>query len=700
MSEESGVSLGSSDTDSDKRKYDSLNDSDDGENDKEDVELPPYHIRVKKQPRYKLVYTGGDAITRVAKAVCESRRTGMPLNTNVFIPPSSSDLLHELSLRLLSTERLEMTMTMNAVVRECETIASRGTYLRSSNVGDLQRMLRVYDDYTLANVRRGAKIDERHRLALFLTRMKIINALAVLQKTYGEQNDPYVNDHYWRESRQINNLELSRWMYANKVCHQQMLVVDESIGRLHPQYVAGHIIQHCTVECYWQSLLSFAAMWPYLKMSGHVVRMFDEMRIRAAFFLSYREMAVEVDNGRGGGGEGDVFSLKKQMDLSRTKILGLNLNLFGLMDMNNPDAELRPTTMQSSTLLDNVDMVKITDNYIHVNLDFAEECDRLLHAMQLDLRRIAGLAHNTILSDDCLGCGDEFRITASNVAQFEALIHEQVNGTFRTQISEEFRELLFLFYEQPNELEAFREYHSYEVITAQNCIAQQRPRDYKLLCDRFTAEHSDVVWQKLRSQFDEPAYPIMCIIALGYYMQQALRGARILTYFADMCKSGGGLEPFAHIDERAKANRKVASELHVKMTTTGTFLFRNKLVHQAGMLAEAEEIEYEHPLIIRSLNSIAVYYNGHLHRCQNFAHAFLLWLHIMCTDPCIEGQLATGAFLHELFARMFPERERAIRELSERAEERLRRYNPLSKFVDPAIAEAKEKLERNDMTQF
>jgi hypothetical protein len=49
---------------------------------------------------------------------------------------------------------------------------------------------------------------------------------------------------------------------------------------------------------------------------------------------------------------------------------------------------------------------------------------------------------------------------------------------------------------------------------------------------------------------------------------------------------------------------------------------------------------------------------------------------------------------------MFPERERAIRELSERAEERLRRYNPLSKFVDPAIAEAKEKLERNDMTQF
>jgi hypothetical protein len=341
---------------------------------------------------------------------------------------------------------------------------------------------------------------------------------------------------------------------------------------------------------------------------------------------------------------------------------------------------------------------------MHVNLDFAEECDRLFHAMQLDLRRIAGLAHSTTVplskTLNCLGCGDDFRVSPSNIAQFENLIDDQVNGTFRTQISEEFREILFLFYEQPNELEAFREYHSYEVITAQNCIAQQRPRDYKLLCDRFTAEHSDVVWKKMRGQFDEPAYAIMCIVALGYYMQQALRGARLLTYFADMCKSGGGLEPFAHLDERAGLHRKAASELHVKMTTTSTFLFRNKLVHQSGMLAESEEIDYEHPLIIRSLNSVGVFYNDHLHKCPNFVHAFLLWLYIMCTDPCIEGQLTTGAFMHELCARMFPEREPQLRKLSDRAEERLRRYNPLAKFVDPAIKEAKDKLSKNDMTQF
>jgi len=100
------------------------------------------------------------------------------------------------------------------------------------------------------------------------------------------------------------------------------------------------------------------------------------------------------------------------------------------------------------------------------------------------------------------------------------------------------------------------------------------------------------------------------------------------------------------------------------------------------------------------MNSFGVLYNGHYHPCENFAHAFLSWLHIMCMDRCIEGQLNTGAFLHQLYARLFPSRRSKIIEAAESADRRLRKYNPLSKFVDPILDETRRAMERNDMTQF
>ena len=712
MSDEEGFSLGSRDTnddddDDDNESQPIKNDGTHSSDDESSLELPNFPLeeaKKRKRARYKLVYTGSEAIIKVAKVVNESRRTGAPLNTDVFVPPSSPSLLHELSLRTLSTEKLEMTMTLNAVVRECELIADTGVPLRDSNVGDLRRLLRVYDDFALANVNAGAKIDTRHRLALFLTRMKIANALLALQRhSSPSEPDPYVVDDYWRDSLAISNVQLARWMYANRACHPLLLVVDEQLPRTHANYVAGHLIEHCTLECYWQSLLALTAAWPYLGMSGYLVRAFDEMRRRAAFFLSYRELATPDS----GGANSAEFSLKKQIDLARTKVLGLNLNLFGLMDLNEPDREpVKPTVRQSSTLLDNVDLVKVTDNYIHVNLDFAEECDKLFHSMQLDLRRCAGFAlgKNVLAAPhECRGCDARVTlISDANVALFETLVDEQTRGTFRTQISEEFREMLFQFYEQPNEVAAFREYHSYEVLTAQNCIAQQRPRDYKLLCERFTGVQGDVVWEGLRRHVEEPAYGVLCLIAPNYYMQQALKGARVLTYLVDLCKSGGGVgvRPHEHLDERAGVLRNGTDEFHVQMTTTSTFLFRNKLVHQHGFEVDPAEIDYQHPLLIRSLNSFGVYYNEHLHQCASFAHAFLTWLVVMCEDRCIDAQLATGAFLHELYARLFPERFEHIKRLAEEVDGRLRKYNPLAKFVDPHINGAEERLKARNMTQF
>jgi len=704
--DDSGITLGSKDTEksnNNKKKHDATG-SDDDDDDENEIEIPQFAPAAKKR-RFNFIYTGSEAMVRVAKAINESRRTGRPLNTDIFVPPTTPDLLHELSLRELSTERLEMIMTMNAIVRECELISAEGAPILRSNMSDLRRLLRIYDDYALTNVSRGAKIDERHRLALFITRMKIANALAILQKSYkgGANDDAWIKDYYWIEAEKITNIQLARWMHANRACHPLMLVVEDTLPRTHPEYIVGHLMQHCTLECFWQSLLKFAASWPSLEMSGYVVRLFDEMRTRAAFFMSYRELASVDMEGTVEEPGVHVFSLRKQIDKARTKILGLNLNLFGLMDMNNPHEDVRAAAQQT-TLLDNVDLVRFNDNYVHVNLDFAEECDRLFHSMQFDLRRVAGLRHSDLIEIDeethCLACANAAKASAANVTLFEALVDEQVKGTFRTQISEEFRSMVFEFYQQPNEVEAFRTYHGFEVITAQNCISQQRPRDYKVLESRFTLAHSDVVWQNLRGDFDEPAYNLMCIITLSYYMQQALRGARITTYFIDLCKSGGGVNPHLHIDERADQPRNTSADMHVSMTTTGTFLFRNKLVNQQGMLCDRKEIEYKHPLIVRSLNSVGVLYNDHLHKCDNFAHAFLMWLHVMCTDRYIEGQLSTGAFLHQLYARLFPEREAQIRKLAEDAERRLRKYNPLAKFVDPAIDEAKASLASRNVSQF
>jgi hypothetical protein len=704
MSEDEGFSLGSHDTgDDSKRHYDGTHSSDD----ESSLELPNFPLeaaKAKKRARYKLVYTGSEAIIKVAKAVNESRRTGAPLNTDIFVPPTSPDLLHELSLRPLSLEKLEMTMTLNAVVRECELLAEDGVPKRDSNVNDLRRLLRVYDDFALANVNKGAKIDTRHRLALFLARMKVLNALTILlPRVDVAHDDAYVRDDYWVDAQTISNMQLARWLYANRACHALLLVVDDQLPRTHPNYVAGHLIEHCTLECFWQSLLALTAAWPYLAMSAYVVRAFDAFRARAAFFLSYRELATPDTTIV----EEETFSLKKQIDMSRTKVLGLNLNLFGLMDLNEPEREpLKPTVHQQSTLLDNVDLVKISENYIHVNLDFAEECDKLFQSMQLDLRRCAGftLDKNVHFTDviTCVGCERKAIAASANVTLFEALIDEQTKGTFRTQISEEFREMLFQFYEQPHEVQSFREYHGYEVITAQNCISQQRPRDYKLLCERFTGAQCDVVWQNLRGHFDEPAHGILCIIALNYYMQQSLKGARVTTYLVDLCKSGAGVgvKPHEHLDERAGLHRNAAEDFHVQMTTTGTFLFRNKLVHQDGFEVDADEINYQHPLIIRSLNSFGVHYSEHLHQCRSFAHAFLTWLVIMCEDRCIDAQLTTGAFLHELYARLFPERFERVKQLAEEVDRRLRKYNPLAKFVDPHVTEAEQRLQSRNMTQF
>lgn len=657
------------------------------------VRPPP----VVKKRRIRVEYQGQEAITKVAEAVNKARKTGEPINTDVFIPPPSDDLLHTIALKPLSPEKLERSIMLTTVVRECERITLGVADPSLRNLFDLRRMLRVYDDFALANIQNGLRIDKRHRLGLFIARMKIVSALTTLEMQFPGRLDYFARNHYSIEAKRITNLQLAQWMYDNKACHPLMLVVDRNLPRTHPNFVAGHLIEHSTLECFWQSLLMLAAAWPMLSMSPYVVAVFEAMRARTAFFMSYRELATAGDDG--------TFSLQRLMERSRTKILGLNLSLFGTADLNNPTAE-KPSIQpqdQQTTLLDNVDLVRTTGNHAHVNLDFAEESDRLLHAMQLNLRQAAGFRHRR--AKTCICCSEKPKIAEENVRLLEQLINDQLvpgkgTGVFLSQITEEFRDMLFDYYDQPDELASFKEYHGFEVITAQNCMSQKRPRDYQALVDAYVTSTADAVWLRLVQKRNEPAYGLMVMIALNYFMQQEMRGARISQYYIDVCKSDGGIPHFSYAKEMDGETRNTCEDLHVKLTTTGTFLFRNKLLHQTGMLSERAEIEYEHPLIVRSMNSFGVLFGRHMHECQSFSHAFLLWISVMCVDRRIEGQLATGAFLHPLFLQLFPNRRQEIEQLSEGAQRRMRDYDPLHKFVARAVQDTKRAIESNGMTQF
>jgi len=150
------------------------------------------------------------------------------------MPKSEPALLHRLSLEQVSDVPLERIVHLRAVVRECEWIAVNNQLREPSNVKDLRRLLRVYDDYALKN--RPDKVedesgvshqfDKEHQHALFIARMRIINVLenctaatiaAVPMMSVGARHDDwrdlYIDNHYYVEAECIDDSQLALWMF-------------------------------------------------------------------------------------------------------------------------------------------------------------------------------------------------------------------------------------------------------------------------------------------------------------------------------------------------------------------------------------------------------------------------------------------------------------------------------------------------------
>lgn len=100
---------------------------------------------------------------------------------------------------------------------------------------------------------------------------------------------------------------------------------------------------------------------------------------------------------------------------------------------------------------------------------------------------------------------------------------------------------------------------------------------------------------------------------------------------------------------------------------------------------------------MRTLNSHFVLFGGHTHRVRGFAHSFLLWLQLMCSDTAIGGQIPSGGgLLFDLYAQMFPERGDEITVLRNKAVAKLRKYNPAFKMFDNAELDSSDDEEGGD----
>ena len=629
-------------------------------------------------------------------------------NADGIMPKSTPGLLHRLSLDDLSDVPLERSVHLRAVVRECELIAGRNQLRTPSNVKDLRRLLRVYDDYAMR--RRPTRADEEerfdkmHQYALFIARMKIINVLencpaasapAITERA--DWRDLYIENHYYVEAECISDVDLALWLLEKNACHPDMLVVDRRSN------APAHRLQSCSLECFWQSLLSLMATWPTLPMSGYVVRVFNEMRRRAAFFLSYREFAS--------------LDAKHRFDESERKVLGLHASLFDLVNFDASAAAANAggggggggdgggaNIDLSVGLLDNFNFSTIGDDgYVAVNTEFVDQCEMIFHHMQVQLRKACGLARSPLDStlaidnlrgdagaaDDtkvaCVMCRRRTRaaLTPAHIERFEELVAQEMSGGFRLAITEEFRGSVMAFLLQPSEMAEFAAMHAREVQTPLNCISRQRQADFRKLSEALLVPQCTEVWRALRGAHEHPAYAVMAALAINFHLQQHFKGTQFVNYYLQAEEE---LRPFAHMQERMADRRNVYGELHTPRVTTGTLRYRNKLVQEAGVNAAPLESDYQHPLVLRTMNSHDVVYREHTHRVRSFAHAFLHWLELMCTDRHIRGQSSTGgnALLYPLYATLFPERAGEAHALERATRAKLRAYNPIVRLIGDA----------------
>lgn len=653
-----------------------------------------------------------------------------------FVPSTGGATLLELSRQPLDIRNhVSFSLYCYVVIREVEsmsgainTVAESGLDSSSSaendlrlNVRNLERILRKlddislkhrYDKFTMAseesnggtagltggNTGSGRKLNdlgedpfvlrEAHRTVLWIARCKVVDILRNVARVRPPLDS--VNEPLRVRAAAIGDEQLARWMVANNVCDRSMIVFDDA-GQ-----AVGHRLHECNLMAFWLTLKMVTTRWPYLALNEFVYKLIDELSRRVAFFVSYAERGEN-----------------KTIDRSKRRVLGLALEMWQVRDII-PDAinknKATDTRTQTSRVMLNMNtFIRRNGEYVHVNPRFVQETERIFAALERSIRVCSGFQWHASLfkspasslmspmrarSSACLACSAIAATGERNVGLFEELCAEQMVGMFKEFVREAFHEKVYSFFIKPSDAERFRRINPADVSSARNIISREQRELHKLITKRFIEPTMKKIWESLAGDHTSPAYTLLAALASGYSVQQNANGARMTNYVVSLSE----LDPYLYNEERISRKRSVYENLHQQLETTGTLRFRNKLSRSEGMLAPAEEIYYEHPLIAHAFNSVMIVHDGHMHRCDlGFGQAFVVWLSIMCRDERLGGQLPNAALLHGLWARLDPASAREASELRAKTERRIARWDPVKTLLSCDKEKART---RRDMAQF
>lgn len=648
---------------------------------------------------------------------------------------SSPNLLHELAERLREAEQNEtddaiprsnlgMSTYFLAILRECEMIVydivtgvGRGPKGQTT-LDDVRMILACLDDFALRTRPKIATdvdiddeylgertLDLQHQRALFICRLKLLYTLACslpndLNATricYGAYRPSLHIDYYWFEAAyKLEEAQLVAWIYKHKAFHPSLISIDPP--RL--------LIRFCTIGSLWRSLLAFIAAWPHLPMCAATVRCFDELRLRVAFFLAYRETVNEEeedfsdsDDSDSEDGHGVPLTFEqKQKKRADERILGLRVNAFTLTSFGG-SAKKVPIDAPldgSASLLDDPDFWGTTRDskgtlYKHVKMQFVDQTERILHALQMLLRSFAGFRHSPVSAaerSECYLC-NKYRQSSTNLARVHTVVTQTLDinntdaGMARVVVEEKFRSELHALYIEPSELETFIEYHPQEVGDELNAISKKRNATFLVLGKRFIQPDAYKLWTEdgLGVDLQEPAHALLLALTIDHLLN-ATNGLRFSNYMLDMKL----VQPFPYrpVLKTEGKLRPLIGTLNDLLNTTGTFRYRFKFSFSHGATAPLRHIEYPHPVIVKMANSYNVCHSGHMHHFETIDEAVCAWSLALCLDPHIRGFTGedTGRSLHQFTSSLNPDQAGQLQDALREAEMMIESWNPATQLVD------------------
>lgn len=506
-------------------------------------------------------------------------------------------------------------------------------------------------------------ISEGHRQILWAARSRTERALRALDSSLLPPRDTGV-DPQRRTALKLSNGELARWAADHGLMERSLLVTDEH------ENVVGHSLHECGLMALWTTIKQLIGLWPRLPCTPHVYRLVDELRWRTQYFLTYRE-STDANSASGS-------ALRSLAQRSERKVMGLSLELW-----RRPDRGRR----QERTLLNMPALVEFTDQFAHVNVRFLIETERLFASFERALRQMCGFRWHRRTHANCAACIAVASARADGAAllsRFERVCAAETVGVFKDALSNAFRARVYGMYVSPSVAERFRHYNPADTATARSILSREAPTLYRTITERYVDPQIADAWAKnIAGRPQEPAHALFSAIASGYFIKQRANGLKLEEYVVDVDHV---LDPHLYRDERRGYVRRdgIDSGLHIEHHTTGTLRFRHRQAPADGINAPVASQLYEHPLIVRFMNSSFLYYRGTMHRCDGgFHEALAAWVECMCTDEHIGGQSGGGSMVHDVWRALTPSTRHAqIDRVEARTKQRLRSWDPIRRVFN------------------